>query len=154
MADKQNYAVMDEMALRQYYGDQTGDRRGGFAVRRDGPEGYEYSPNTLRRALGAYNSMEYDYDRDRMTGLLGALGPRIGATAGMARIPDAQRAYSVTQDALMNADQFRQLGDYGEMARHMGNAAYAAAPVNPVNTIMGLLGAMQFLQDKYKKAGE
>ena len=148
MADKQNYAAMDEMALRQHYADQTGDPRSGFAVRRDGPEGYEYSPNTLRRALDAYNAMEYDYDRARLTGLLEALGPRMGASAAQAPIPDPNRAYSVTQDALMNADQFRQLGDYGEMARHMGNAAYASAPTNPMNTMMGILGAIEFLRNR------
>jgi hypothetical protein len=154
MGDKSNYAAMNEAALRQYYADQTGDPRSGMAMRRDGPEGYEYSPETLRRALDAYNAMDYDYDRQRMAGLLEQFGPRMGASMGQAPIPDVGRAYASTKDALMNADQFRQGGDYGEMMRHFGNAFMSAQPQNPLTGVMGLLGAVDFMRDKYRKAGE
>lgn len=145
-------------SMRQHYADQTGDTKNAFASKRDGLEGFEYSEDTLRRALDAYDDLDYDYERNRMSGLLGELGPRMGASAGQVPFPEGGRAYSVTRDALMNADQFRQLGDYGEMARRLGDAFMASQPINmmqnPAVTSMGILGALDFLREKYKKGDE
>ena len=50
---------MDTLDLRAQYAELTGDVKNAYAMREDGPEGFLYSDNTIRRALEQHGSL-YD----------------------------------------------------------------------------------------------
>jgi hypothetical protein len=137
---------MDSFELRKYYVDLTGDAENAFAVREDGPEGYKYSDNTIRRAIDAFNNQYYEYDRNRAVGLFDKFGPRAGSA--LANIPSTSpaRSFDIVKKEIDEFAHFMREDEPKEQMMALGRGLLQYAQPNPVARVGALLGAFDYLR--------
>ena len=115
---------MDTLDLRSQYADLTGDVKNAYAMREDGPEGFLYSDNTIRRALEQHGSLYDDPDtasrnQQAANQFFAEQGPRAGVLSSMAqsRLPNPTASKMRVEGLLCDARELYGVEDYGQAVR-------------------------------------
>ena len=139
---------MDTIELRQYYAQLTGDDQGAFAMREDGPEGYLYSDEIIRRAIEDVEAARLS-DQPTYQQAMRDYGPQRGAPLtrmGLLNSPGV--AYKNVQEDMMTANEARKEGDYGLLARSLGSAAMQGVSPVPLRRMSAAMSLFDFIRGK------